>query len=158
MKYLSTAGFSYQIINLSIGVLIIFIFACPAIFDSGNYPVECVHMEILGEECESCGLTRSFSAMFRGNYSSAFDYNRSGPLLFGFFAVQFFLRIGAGTALMVIKRRDGKLTGRGSVQAGRNENRTGRFIRRKINTVTVIDASVSLFLFLVCFRYLLFSL
>jgi hypothetical protein len=127
---------SYQAINILTGSLIIFVLLYSAFHsvDDMDHPVECVHVAVYGEECSTCGLSRSFSMMARGNISSATEYNRNGPLLFAFFGSQLFLRALAGGLIFV---------------AGRQRS----FLPLPVLART--DAAVSVILFLVCFRFLL---
>jgi hypothetical protein len=127
---------SYQAINILTGSLIVVVFLYSGFHspDDGNHPVECVHVAVYGGECSTCGLSRSFSMVARGNIASAIEYNRNGPLLFAFFGSQLLLRAIAGGLIFV---------------AGR---------RRPILPVPVLaraDAVVSVVLFIICFRFLL---
>jgi hypothetical protein len=126
----------YQMVNISTGLLIVFVFAYSAVYSSpaDDYPIECAHLAVSGLECSTCGLSRSFSEMVRGNYHSAAAYNKNGPLLFGFFASQLFIRSALGIILY------------------RKRNRQPRF---SAQLTARADAAISLFLFVICFRYLL---
>lgn len=126
----------YQAVNVLTGMLIVFILGYSAFYgqDHRDHPVECVHVAINGQECSTCGLSQSFSLMIRGNYSPAMEYNRNGPLLFGFFAVQLFLRTFAGTVIYLVRRRKFLLP---------------------VTAIAWSDGVLSLALFLVCFRFLL---
>ncbi len=126
----------YQMVNITTGLLIISVFAYAALYNSpaDGYPIECAHLAVSGHECSTCGLSRSFSEMVRGNYHSANAYNRNGPLLFGFFASQLFIRSSLGIILYRARNRQPRVS--------------AQFLARA-------DAAVSLLLFVVCFRYLL---
>jgi hypothetical protein len=140
MKPFAVTDSSYQLVNLLTGGVIILIFLYSAFSGSGGreYPVVCAHVSFYGMECPTCGLSRSFSEMSRGNFSSAAGFNRNGPLLFGFFSIQLFLRALAGMMLVSIQR---------------NFNQT--LSKRKIKLLAVTDSIISGLLFLVCFRFLL---
>jgi hypothetical protein len=127
-------------INILTGVVIMLIIAYSAIFGAtgDGYPVECVHVSFYGKECPSCGLSQSFTKMTRGNVTEARELNINGPLLFGFFASQLLFRILAGSILFSINGIE--------AEASR---------ARKVNILVIADAVVSVFLFLVSFRFLL---
>jgi hypothetical protein len=61
--------------------------------EKDNYPVSCMHEELTGEPCVSCGLSHSFSLILRGRITEAYQWNVYGMRVFLFFASQFFLRI-----------------------------------------------------------------
>ena len=127
-------------INISMGVVIMAIFAYSAIFGANgeDYPIECAHVSFYGQECPTCGLSESFTEMTKGNITEAHGLNINGPLLFGFFASQLLLRIIAGSILVSI---DGT-----EVPAVR---------KMRVNILVIADAVVSVLLFLVSFRFLL---
>ncbi len=148
----------YQLINILTGLVIVLIFTYSGIFNTGDgyYPVECAHVSIYGEDCPTCGLSKSFSEMVRGNFSSASEYNRNGPLLFAFFISQLFLRTIAGVLLLRMERIS---TGNPGVINAPSESRSGARYRSsadlKKKTLVLSDAAISFFLFIVCFRNLL---
>ena len=53
----------------------------------GNYFTICMFKNITGLPCPGCGLTHSFCSIGRGDFTSAFNYNQLGPLLFLFLLV-----------------------------------------------------------------------
>jgi hypothetical protein len=61
--------------------------------EKANHPLPCFITAITGHTCPGCGLSRSFSAMIRGNFSKAKNYNANGPIIFMFFFIQFFFRL-----------------------------------------------------------------
>jgi len=61
--------------------------------EKANHPIPCFITIITGHSCPGCGLSRSFSAMIRGQFTEAAEYNSNGPKIFLFFSVQFFLRL-----------------------------------------------------------------
>ncbi len=127
-------------INIVTGFVIVLIFAYSAIFGAtgDGYPVECAHVSFYGKECPSCGLSQSFTEMTKGNVAEARELNINGPLLFGFFASQLLFRILAGSILFSIKGIE--------AEASR---------ARKVNILVLTDATVSVVLFLLSFRFLL---
>jgi len=148
----------YQMINILTGLVIVMVFIYSGIFstDDDYYPVECAHVSVYGEDCPTCGLSRSFSEMVRGNFSSASEYNRNGPLLFVFFVSQLFLRTIAG---LVLHRMEKIGAGNKGVISTPSESRSGaRYSSSadlKKKTLVLSDAAVSFVLFIVCFRNLL---
>jgi Protein of unknown function (DUF2752) len=70
-----------------------------------------------GVICPSCGMTRSFMAIARGDWRSAIDYHLFGPLLFigfGLAIVQAILELSINRRLQIfymqwLKRRDFQL-------------------------------------------------
>jgi len=85
----------YLIINIFFAGVIALIFAYSGIFspEKDNYPVTCMHEQLTGEQCISCGLSHSFSLIVRGRIAEAFDWNMYGMRVFLFFAAQLILRI-----------------------------------------------------------------
>ncbi len=148
----------YQMINILTGLVIVLVFIYSGIFNTGDgyYPVECAHVSVYGEDCPTCGLSKSFSEMIRGNFSSASEYNRNGPLLFAFFVSQLFLRTIAGVLLLRMERIS---TGNTGVINAPSESRSGTRYRGSADlnkkTLVLSDAAVSFVLFIACFRNLL---
>jgi hypothetical protein len=136
MKRFQKYASPYQAINILTGLLIVCVLGYSAFYsyDHREHPIGCVHVAVSGLECSTCGLSQSFSMMIRGNYESAVEYNRNGPLLFGFFAAQFFLRALAGALISRIGRQR---------------------LKFPVRTVAWSDAAVSFALFIICFRFLL---
>ena len=130
----------YQLINILTGVVIILIFAYSAIFGAtgDGYPVECAHVTFYGRECQTCGLSQSFTEMTKGNVTEARELNINGPLLFGFFALQLLLRGVSGSMLFSINRVEAP-----SIR------------ERRLNILVIADAVVSVAVFLISFRFLL---
>ncbi len=136
MRLFSLPVSSYQAINIATGFLIFLVMAYSFFFGQPEreHPIECVHVAIHGNECQTCGLSQSFSNMVRGDYDSAIEFNRNGPLIFGFFVSQLFLRVFAGIVLY-----------------------RGKLLKLKISPEMAVwpDAVISLTLFVICFRFLL---
>ena len=95
---------SYQLINIIIAGIIVCIFIYSGIFSpiSNNYPVSCVHEQLTGLNCPSCGMSHSFSYILRGDFNSAASWNEYGPRVFLFFLFQLTLRI---SNLIILKKR-----------------------------------------------------
>lgn len=85
---------SYTIINVVIAGVIGMVFLYSGIFSSSedNHPVPCVHKQITGEDCKTCGFSNAFSEMVRGNLKEARSFNPIAPSIFIFFLVQLFMR------------------------------------------------------------------
>ena len=85
----------YLIINIVFAGIIFLIMLYSGIFspEKDNYPVSCIHKELTGESCVSCGLSHSFSLILRGRITEAYHWNVYGMRVFLFFASQLFLRI-----------------------------------------------------------------
>jgi len=85
----------YLIINIFFAGVIALIFAYSGIFspEKDNYPVTCLHEQLTGEPCISCGLSHSFSLIVRGRITEAYQWNLYGMRVFLFFASQLIIRI-----------------------------------------------------------------
>jgi len=85
----------YLIINISLAGIILLIMLYSGIFspDEDKYPVKCIHEELTGEPCVSCGLSHSFSLIIRGRLEEAYRWNIYGMRVFIFFAAQFIFRV-----------------------------------------------------------------
>ena len=160
-------------INILLSVFIIIVIIYPHLSGrlDGLSPVECTHVTASGEECRSCGLTRSFAEMARGNFSDAAELNRSGPLIFGFFLIQLVMRALFG---FLFWRGQGMVSGGtagttpvadgsprstsgvhpGSIAGGASGTTPGGASGR-ISPVILADIVISVILFLLCFRHLL---
>ena len=92
---------AYLLINLSFGILIASVFVYSAVFppEPGGHPVPCAYTELTGESCNSCGLSRGFSYIIRGQTTLALETNQHSLRVFLFFILQFFLRIFGSTLL-----------------------------------------------------------
>jgi len=95
------AVFSYKIINYIFAGIIVIVFAYSGIFSprENNYPVSCVHEQLTGLSCPSCGMSHSFSYLIRGDIKKAAEWNIYGPRVFLFFLFQLVLRISNIVAL-----------------------------------------------------------
>jgi hypothetical protein len=85
----------YLVINIVFAGIIFLIMLYSGIFspEKDNYPVTCIHEQLTGVPCVSCGLSHSFSLIVRGRIKEAYDWNIYGMRVFLFFAAQFFMRI-----------------------------------------------------------------
>ena len=85
----------YLVINIIFAGIILLILVYAGIFspDKDKYPVPCIHEEITGETCASCGLSHSLSLILRGRIAEAYECNSNGMRVFIFFVAQLFMRI-----------------------------------------------------------------
>lgn len=68
-----------RVINI---LLLIFGILFVLIVTSGSVKVNCLFKTLFGIRCPGCGLTRSFRAIFKLDFYSAFNYNILGIPLF----------------------------------------------------------------------------
>jgi len=92
---------SYIRINFILAGIIACVMLYSGIFsaEKANHPIGCIYSKFTGATCPGCGLSRSFSAMIRGDFTKAKEYNSNGPKIFLFFLLQFFFRVGINLAL-----------------------------------------------------------
>jgi len=85
----------YLIVNIILAGVILFILLYSGLFspEKNNYPVVCIHEEITGEPCVSCGLSHSLSLILRGRINEAYRWNENGMRVFIFFVSQLLMRI-----------------------------------------------------------------
>jgi hypothetical protein len=119
----------YPKINLILAGIILGILVYSGIFSArkDHYPIPSFYEKATGNTSPSHGLSKSFSEMVRLRLRSAREYNREGPLIFSFFMIQMVMR------MMAI----------GIVALRRSWQRQ----------VILIDVSLSILLFLFCFRH-----
>ena len=86
---------TYLVINIIFAGIIILVFIYSGFFcpEKNDYPLVCIHERITGEPCPSCGLSRSFSYIIRGDISTAASYNEYGLRVFLFFLFQLVMRL-----------------------------------------------------------------
>jgi len=125
---------SYHIINLTLAGIILMIFLYSGLFsaEKDNHPIPSFYERITGEQTNSSGMSRAFSEIIRGNFDEARAYNKNSILIFLFFLVQFFQRIGIS---FVVKKG-----------------------WQKQFRIIVYDISASIVLFLFCFWGLIRSM
>lgn len=121
----------YILINSIFAGIIILIMIYSGIFSAkGNeHPVKCIHQQITGKECQSCGISRGFSEIVRLHFKEAQNYNKNSMPVFLFFAIQLILRFFF--SLFYLK----------FLSSGKK--------------IIISDAIVSLVLFLICFQNLI---
>jgi hypothetical protein len=69
------------------GALAVSFLVTPEEIDSGRVVLSppCTFKQMLGAECPSCGLSRSFAALSHGKWSDSLGYNRAGPVIYAAF-------------------------------------------------------------------------
>ena len=93
----------YQIVNIIFMVLIASIFLYSAIFppEESKYPVPSFYNQHMTQLSPTTGLSHSFSAIMRGQFRLAHDWNPFGIPIFLFFLIQFLFR---GVAFLSLQR------------------------------------------------------
>ena len=119
--------------NLIFAGIILAIFIYSGIYspDKNNHPIKCIHEELLGAKCPTCGMSRGFSAIVRGHINDALVYQQNSVSVFLFFLLQMVFRLTSIWLLLKTK------------------------IQLKIITNT--DITLSLLLFLLTFKNLIFQ-
>lgn len=84
----------YHILNLSFALIILGILLYSAWYgpEPDQHPVSCIHSQVSGEPCPSCGLSRAFSAIVRGDAETARALNPHAIPVFLFFVLQLAMR------------------------------------------------------------------
>jgi len=102
---------SYLIINLIFIGIIIAIIGYSFIFSGENlrYPIPSGSELLTGTSSPSTGLSRSFSAIVRLDFTAAKEHNQYGPRVFSFFIIQLILRIVSSFLLYLISTEGKKL-------------------------------------------------
>jgi len=84
----------YQIVNIIFMVMILSIFTYSAVFppDESQYPLPSFYNRHMTQLSPTTGLSHSFSALIRGQFRLAQEWNPFGIPLFLFFLIQLILR------------------------------------------------------------------
>lgn len=124
---------NYILLNSIFAGIILLIFGYAAFFgmQGGSYPLTCVHRELLGAPCPTCGMSRAFSDIIRFRFHQAILFQPNSISVFSFFFIQLFLRLLFVWMLLKTKI--------------------------KANTLGNIDVPLSLALFLFTFRKVLYA-
>lgn len=87
---------NYKIVNLTLAGIILCVFIYSGLFSptKQNHPIPSIYTQITGEPSPSTGLSQSFSAIIRGDFSASIKHNQYGLQIFFFFAIQLIFRIG----------------------------------------------------------------
>lgn len=124
---------SYLALNWIFAGIILAVFIYSALYkpEENKHPIKCIHQELLGGTCPTCGMSRGFSAIVRGHIDEALAYQQNSVSVFMFFLLQLVFRT---TAIVLI-------------------------LKTKLTTkfISGIDSTVSLLLFLFTFRNLIFQ-
>jgi len=86
---------SYQILHLIMAGIIVMIFIYSGIFSPqhGGYPIPSQYELTQDGATASTGMSRAFSSIVRLDFEQARAYNENSPEVFGFFFVQFWMRV-----------------------------------------------------------------
>jgi len=124
---------SYLLVNFIFAGIILIIFVYSGIYspDKNDHPVKCIHEELLGSKCPTCGMSRGFSAIVRFRFIDAVEFQRNSIPVFLFFALQLLMRL---LAIILVRKSNIAL-----------------------NLITNVDITLSLLLFLITFRNLIFQ-
>ncbi len=93
----SFIAYNYKIANYMIAGIIGCIFLYSALFspEGGKHPVPSFYTQLTDNDSPSTGLSRSFSAIVRGDFKLANSFNPIGIQIFLFFIIQLGYRIGS---------------------------------------------------------------
>ncbi len=124
---------SYLLINFIFAGIILVIFIYSGLYNpyKNEHPVKCIHEELLGSKCPTCGMSRGFSAIVRLRFTDAMEFQRNSIPVFLFFALQLLMRL---FAIMLVRKSS---------------------ITLKL--ITNVDITLSLLLFLITFKNLIFQ-
>jgi hypothetical protein len=94
----------YHIVNMVFVAVILGILLYSAFFspEPDRHPVSCIHSLATGEPCPSCGLSRAFSFLVRGEVEASRALNPGAIPVFLFFIIQLFMR-GLTSLAMTIR-------------------------------------------------------
>ncbi len=89
------SGKSYFLLNIILTGVILLVMGYSLFYspDEEKYPVPCIHEQLTGEPCPSCGMSHAFSLIVRGRLAEALEWNPHSLRLFLFFALQLLMRI-----------------------------------------------------------------
>jgi len=90
-------AFNYKTVNLLLAGIILCIFIYSGLFtpEGSKHPIPSIYSQITGNTSPSTGLSRSFSAIVRGNIQLAKSFNPFGLQIFLFFSIQLVFRIAS---------------------------------------------------------------
>jgi Protein of unknown function (DUF2752). len=124
---------SYLLINWIFAGIILAIFGYSGLYspNENKHPIPCIHEELLGSKCPTCGMSRGFSAIVRGRIKDAVDYQKNSIPVFLFFFIQLIFRV---TSLLLLLKS-----------------------RISLKIITNTDITLSLLLFILTFKNLIFQ-
>ena len=81
--------------NIIFAGFLLAIFVYSGILDpqKDNYPIKCIHTQLLGSKCPTCGMSHGFSAILRGNINEALKFQPNSLPVFNFMAIQLLMRL-----------------------------------------------------------------
>jgi hypothetical protein len=93
---------TYTFLNYAIAgiIMVIFLYAVFS-YPEKNKIQKCIHTELLGKKCPTCGMLDGFSAILRGHFNDANAIQPNSLKVFLFLLVQLLMRI---KILMVLKK------------------------------------------------------
>ncbi len=119
----------YKTINVALaGVFGFVIIYSSLIFPNSKNSVSCYYEQKYGVSCPTCGVTRAFNSIIKGDLKIATELNKNSLQLFCFFSFQFLMRL----ALVVFNSHVKSV--------------------RALNVLIISDITVSSFLFILAFR------
>jgi hypothetical protein len=123
----------YLTVNKIFAGIILAIFLYSALYspDADAYPIKCIHEQLLGTRCPTCGMSHAFSALIRLQFGKANVLQPGALMIFPFFLIQLLMRI---SAIIWVKKTT-----------------------IHVKTAITIDIVASLLLFLVTFSHLILS-
>jgi len=86
---------SYRIINIILAGIIglVFIYSCLFLPEEGNHLIPSFYSDLTGKTSPSLGLSRAFSALVRGQFDLADQFNPHAKNIFAFLCFQFIFRL-----------------------------------------------------------------
>jgi hypothetical protein len=84
-------------------ILAIFVYSGIDSPEKNIHPVKCIHEELLGSACPTCGMSHGFSAIIRGRIDDAMAYQKNSLPVFMFFLLQLIFR--AVAISLILKSR-----------------------------------------------------
>lgn len=115
-----------KIIAATLAAIIIYFGIYPLF---GDYAIKCQVLQATGHPCIGCGLTRGIHEGILFHFDRAKQWNESSLLLLSFFVTSILLRII--TSILIVKTSP----------------------ERHLNIILFTDLTISLILFLFCFRH-----
>jgi Protein of unknown function (DUF2752) len=98
---MSTRAYAYLNYIVAGMILVIFLYAAIYHSDSNYQPIKCVHEELLGKRCPTCGLIDGFSAIIKGRFNDAQIVQPNSIKVFLFLMVQLLMR---AVALILLRK------------------------------------------------------
>jgi hypothetical protein len=95
---------SYLLINAIFIALIAVIFLYCFFSSSISTPITCIHHKYSGIDCPSCGLTRSITALLKGDPDTSLQMNKYGWQIFLFFLIQLLGRVVLSWWVIITKK------------------------------------------------------